>query len=268
MHPQLRWFGVFLMGAIVFSPTDGSASTAQIAPLRDNTLYQQPSGTLSNGAGFFFFSGMSGAGTIRRGLLAFDVAGNIPGGSTITAVSLTLHLSQTQAGPQPVGLHRVTADWGEGSSHASGAEGGGAPATAGDATWIHRFYDTVLWSTAGGDFLAAPSATQNVADTTFYTWAGPGLVADVQQWLDDPASNHGWTVVGNELALSTAKRFDSRENPVPTVRPVLVVDYMPRVPGASALALLALGLGLGGGGVVLLRRRDVTARDRLKPWRG
>jgi hypothetical protein len=36
-------------------------------------------------------------------------------------------------------------------------------------------------------------------------------VADVQQWLDQPASNFGWIIIGNESQSGTSKRFNSRE---------------------------------------------------------
>jgi hypothetical protein len=37
------------------------------------------------------------------------------------------------------------------------------------------------------------------------------MVADVQQWLDQPASNFGWIIIGNESQSGTSKRFNSRE---------------------------------------------------------
>ena len=41
-------------------------------------------------------------------------------------------------------------------------EGDGAPATPNDATWRHRFFDSVFWTTQGGDFSATVSASQSV----------------------------------------------------------------------------------------------------------
>ena len=48
-------------------------------------------------------------------------------------------------------LHKLLADWGEGTSQATGEEGQGAPATPNDATWRHRFFDTIFWTNEGGD---------------------------------------------------------------------------------------------------------------------
>ena len=69
-------------------------------PSKDNTLYEYDAaeGDHSNGAGFHFFAGENGMGELRRGVLAFDLAGTIPAGSTITAVSLSMNMSMTPTG--------------------------------------------------------------------------------------------------------------------------------------------------------------------------
>jgi hypothetical protein len=199
-------------------------------PSKDNTLYQYvpAEGDLSNGAGFHFFAGENGMGELRRGVLAFDIAGSIPPGSTITGVSLSLNMSMTSSDtPRTVELHKLLSDWGEGTSHAGGGEGGGAPATPGDATWRHRFYDMIFWTMQGGDFSATVSASQSVGPIGQYTWSSAQMVADVQSWLDNPATNFGWLVLGDESAGATAKRFDTRESASP---PVLTIEYTRSAP--------------------------------------
>ena len=91
------------------------AATISIMPSKDNTLYEYDpaEGDHSNGAGFHFFAGENGMGELRRGVLAFDIAGSVPPGSTITAVSLTMNMSMTPAGALTVELHKLLADWGE-----------------------------------------------------------------------------------------------------------------------------------------------------------
>ena len=206
-------------------------SSVSLEAGKDNTLYEDVAGSLSNGAGDHFFVGMNGSGFIRRGVIAFDIAGNIPGGSTIHSVWLKLHMSRTITGSQPIELHRLLADWGEGSSVATGGGGGGGGggvATSGDATWVHRFFDTDLWQTTGGDFSATVSASTSVENTGDYTW-GPTaqMAADVEGWLDDPSSNFGWLLKGNESEIGTAKRFDSREISMGDRRPMLMVEFTP-----------------------------------------
>ena len=170
-----------------------SAAIIVINPSKDNTLYEYDpaEGDHSNGAGFHFFAGENGMGELRRGVSAFDIAATIPAGSTITAVSLTMNMSMTPAGALIVELHKVLADWGEGTSHAPMGKGDGASATPNDATWRHRFFDSVFWTTQGGDFSATVSASQSVGGVGQYTWSSAQMVADAQSWLDNPASNFG-----------------------------------------------------------------------------
>jgi hypothetical protein len=207
----------------------GSASAAIIVinPSKDNTLYEYDpaEGDTSNAIGLYFFAGETAMGELRRGVIAFDIAGHIPEGSTITAVSLSMNMSRTATETvRIVELHKLLADWGEGTSDAPGEEGDGAPATSNDATWRHRFFDTILWTNEGGDFSATVTASQSVGAIGQYTWTSVQMIADVQSWLDDPGSNFGWLVLGDESTIATAKRFDTRESASP---PVLTIQYTP-----------------------------------------
>jgi len=206
------------------------ANTITIIPSKDNTLYQYvpADGDRSNGAGFHFFAGETGMGELHRGVFALDIAGSIPAGSTITAVSLSMNMSRTPSQTaRTIELHKLLADWGEGTSHGPGEEGDGAPAMPNDATWRHRFFDTIFWMTQGGDFSATVSASQSVGPLGQYTWSSAQMVADVQLWLDNPASNFGWLVLGDESAAATSKRFDTRESASP---PVLTIEFIRALP--------------------------------------
>jgi hypothetical protein len=206
-----------------------SAATIDINPIKDNTLYEYvpADGDRSNALGNYFFAGETGMGLLRRGVLAFDIAGNVPAGSTITSVSLSTQMSMTASNtPRTIELHVLLADWGEGTSHAPLEEGQGAPATPNDATWRHRFFDTIFWTTQGGDFSGTVSASQSVGAIGQYIWTSPQMVADVQSWLDNPANDFGWLVLGDESGIATAKRFDTRESTSP---PVLSIEYTPPI---------------------------------------
>jgi hypothetical protein len=216
-----------LLGGV---PSLATAQLANINPIKDNTLYQYvpADGDRSNALGNHFFAGETGMGEFRRGVLAFDIAGNIPAGSTILGVTLSLNMSRTGLDDaRNIELHKMLADWGEGTSVAPGEEGTGAPATTNDATWRHRFFDTIFWTTEGGDFSATVSASQSVGPVGVYTWSSSQMRADVQSWLDDPASNFGWLVLGDEVDILSAKRFDTRESASP---PVLSIIYRPAGP--------------------------------------
>jgi hypothetical protein len=229
-----RSLGLRFFVVLLFIGSQGVRLDAQtqvtIRASKDNTLYQDVNGVLSNGAGQHFFVGKTSSNLIRRALVAFNVAGRIPAGSQILSATLTLNMSQTSSGPDTVKLYRTLQDWGEGTSVAAGNEGGGAPATMGDATWIHKFFNTLLWSNAGGDFLATPRATQTVSTIGSYTWGSTSeMASDVQRWLDNPSTNFGWIFLGEETASHLTKRFDTKEVPDSTARPKLIVTYMPQV---------------------------------------
>jgi hypothetical protein len=202
-------------------------NAASLNPSKDNTLYEfdPAEGDVSNALGNHFFTGVTAMAEIRRGVLAFDIAGSIQPGSTITGVSLSMNVSRVfNDTARTTELHKLLADWGEGTSQAPGEEGDGAPATTNDATWRHRFFDTIFWTTQGGDFSNTVSASQSVGAIGEYTWSSAQMVADVQSWLDNPANNFGWLVLGDESGSGTAKRFDTRESASP---PVLTIEYTP-----------------------------------------
>jgi hypothetical protein len=209
------------------------AGVTSITPLRDNTLFQDAQGDTSNGSGPAFFAGNNGQNLVHRALLAFDIAGQIPAGSVVDSVVLTLQVSSSpETVPRTIALHRVLADWGEGSSYSAG--GSGAPATPGDATWLHAFYPDQAWLTPGGDFDPAASAMQAVGDVGTYEWTGPGLAADVQRWLDHPVTNFGWLLQGDETRGRTVRRFDSREAALSGEPPLLTIYYSAAVVAARA----------------------------------
>ncbi|MGQ0798241.1 MAG: DNRLRE domain-containing protein, partial [Methanobacteriota archaeon] len=200
--------------------------SVHLTPTKDNTLCQTTDGSLSNGMGQYFFAGRTLAGSRRRAVIAFNVGASIPAGATIVGASLTLSMSRTAAGPEPVSLHALLADWGEGASDATANEGGCVTSATGDATWIHRFYNTQLWGAAGGDFALTASATVTVDQVGSYTWGStPGLAADAQRWLDQPQTNFGWIVIGNEASSQTTKRFDSKDHVMAGARPMLTIEF-------------------------------------------
>ncbi len=225
------------------------ADTITINPVKDNTLYepiaQDGFADVSDGAGPTMFTGKvkdadadPGPGTrvaVRRAVLAFDIAGNVPAGATIDGVQLVLYCDKVGLTTSfNVSLHRLLSSWGEGTSNTGNSQQGrGEPPTAGDATWRHTFYPSLFWSLAGGDYALASSATRSVGNTGFYTWGSTsGMVADVQSWLDTPSQNHGWIVIGTETQIQTTKRFSTRESTGSTGgvswKPRLVVSYTPQ----------------------------------------
>ena len=129
--------------------------------------------------------------------MVFDIS-SVPSGATVGSVSLSLNMSRSRSGGQTISVHKLTADWGEGSSASFG--GSGASPASNDATWVHRFFSSTSWSSAP-------------------------MVTDVQAWVDASATNFGWLLKGNESSQQTVKKFDSGGNSVPSNRPALSITY-------------------------------------------
>lgn len=209
--------------------TARSQTTVAISALKDNTLYENATGAVSNGAGEHFFAGHTGETSfgLRRGIIAFDIAAAVPAGATITSVTLTLNMSKSKTSDaRNVELHRVSSNWGEGASNATTEEGSGTNALTGDVTWLHTFFNSSTWTKAGGVFSLTVSASQSVGAPGSYSWGSTTqMVSDVQSWLSTPTENFGWVVIGVETASATSKRFDTRENATASVRPKLSVTF-------------------------------------------
>ncbi len=199
------------MSALALLVISGQATADTFLASKDTTIYD--TGNV-NGTGMGLFSGANGVSQNQRGLIAFDLS-SIPAGSTITSVSLTLHVNAvgSSSGAIPITLNAITQDWNEASTGA-GVEtnGGGSGVTAnpGDATWTSS--GIAPW-TAGGAFNPTVSSSTVVSGANaFYTFNDAGLIADVQGWIDTPGTNFGWIIRGIENTSGSSKRFSSREN--------------------------------------------------------
>lgn len=210
--------------------------TTTLQSAKDNTIFAEDvplARSYSNGIGYLY-SGRTGQNFgpyVRRALVAFDLAAEVPTLSVVQSAQLKLLI--TRAGPSAnriFNVHRLSETWGEGTSKNTlepNGGGYGAVATTNDATWLRRFFNTATpaWLTAGGSFAATASAT-STQNGSFVTWSSsthPQLKTDVQGWVTDPASNAGWIIRGDETTNETACQFSSRqEGGVP---PALEITY-------------------------------------------
>ena len=90
------------------------------------------------------------------------------------------------------------------------------------------------------------------ANNQYIFGSSPGLVANVQQWVNNPGSNFGLLIRGDESVTGTAMRYDSRASAA--LGPLLSVDFT-AVPEPSSMILLAMAAG---GSYVARRRRNVN----------
>lgn len=265
MKTQIKYLLIlaFLLSSLLLVSEDSFSITDTLRASKDNTLYENEFGLLSNGKGQYMFAGTTAGVQIRRGIISFGVNDFIPPGAVITDVKLVMHMSKTISLSKRVKLFKANKNWGEGNSDAFGEEGGGAASDSADATWIHNFYNTDNWSTPGGDYSAVESGQANVYAMGFYTWTDTQMVADVQNWVNNVSPDFGWIMIGDESELATAKRFDSREHPDVTVRPRLIVTYTFNY---LALKMKALTEGLTYTGSIVPDTFKVYLRNSFSPY--
>ncbi|MFN0183366.1 MAG: DNRLRE domain-containing protein [Aquabacterium sp.] len=231
----------------------------RLSPLADATVFTaQGGGTdydqVADGRGGSLWTSVTAGGVVRRALVKFDLS-PLPPGAVVQSVQLSIHQIRSRE-DHPVALHRLLGPWTEGPAD-GGDAGVGALASAGDVTWTHRSWPDQTWAVRGTDYVPTASGSVLVAGApATYTWPSTAqMVADVQLWLNQPATHHGWLLIGKETGEQNAKRFASRENGSVTSRPVLVV--MATVPADLDVPLPAWALLLLGGALLapLLRRR-------------
>jgi hypothetical protein len=197
------------------------ADSVTLHPVADTGLSaQSPAANFGTGADMVIGTQGPRAGTTKnRGLIKFDLSGQIPPSSEIKSVALTLTVARaptsepnSERADSMFELHRVLRLWNESQ-----------------ATWNIRAGTTQFWSSPGA---AAPSDfSSTISATTFIS--GPGsyafgsttnLIADVQAWVDSPGTNFGWIVLTqSEEVAKTARRITSREGGENA--PALVIEY-------------------------------------------
>ncbi|MEP6793367.1 MAG: DNRLRE domain-containing protein, partial [Saprospiraceae bacterium] len=225
----------FFHGPGTLCDTTSCEVSMELIAIKDNILYESATGSLSNALGVHLYTGNNNSGK-RRAVVAFSLP-SIPNSAEIQNVQLKLYCNSSTGTTIPVTAQKLLQDWGEGTSQANGNEGSGANATAGDATWLHEFYNTSFWNTTGGDFSTTVSATTNIsAPGIFYIWSSPQLKSDVENWINTPATNFGWIMRGDEVTTSNTKRFSSRQTNTASNFPRLVIDYILPPTGACCFA--------------------------------
>jgi spore coat protein A len=202
--------------ALAFTGMQAYGAIANINPIQDNTVAEELPDN-SSGACDSIFSGNIDVADVtvpgaRRALMQFDIAGTIPPGSIINSVTLNMTVTRgSNHVDSTFSLNPNNAAWVEGVE-GCGVRGGGQgePSTGG-----------VTWNTMPGNGAAVASTLIN---DTAPSWSSAAMVSDVQGWLDNPASNNGYVLIGDENNPTTTRRFDSREG---SSAPLLVVDYTP-----------------------------------------
>jgi hypothetical protein len=184
------------------------ADTIALTPTADTTI-SDGSIASADGNAATYITGRVANGATARALLRFSF-GDIPAGSVVNSVSLTVNVERNHVGSSPVhGLYRLLVNW---------SESGATWTSSGFAPW-----------TAGGSAAGAPDANAILGNPGTYTFGSTtALVAAVQGWLTNSSSNFGWVLrYTNETVIGDALRIASGNS---GGAPSLVVDYTPPPP--------------------------------------
>ncbi len=244
----------------IFGLVQANAATTIISVDRETAIFAESPGN-NLGAGNLIAGTNAFGGDIARSLLAFNIASAIPSGSHIDSVIFQLGVirQSNRNAASAYELHRFLTAWTEGNGGLS--VNTGSPALAGETTWNSQSHGSILWSApgtqAGVEYASLASATGaviNSGSTIYSINSAPDLVADVQSWLDNPATNFGWLFKGSsEGTTGTARRFSSTEVPDGSgagLIPQITVSFT-AVPEPSRCLLSSFGMVL----LVLRRRR-------------
>jgi hypothetical protein len=233
------------------------AATVTLPAVADTSLFEsKPDADLGATT---LLSGTNQLYSRGRALFRFDTEA-IPAGAVISDVKVLLHVTRRPDPDQHGGptdsdfsLYRLLVSWGEGT----GSDATGSVATPGVATWNDRHFGSTAWASPGGqigtDFANQPSATTAISDVGEYTWGSSSeLVDDVNSWIANPASNHGFILISqSENLLGSGRRFGAIEQPGASIPPARLVVTYSVVPEPAVAGLCGIGLA----GVLLTRRR-------------
>ena len=87
---------ISILVVLLLIPSAVNALVVNVPAAQDNTLYENATGAVSNRAGDFVFTGRTREGVKSRAVMRFDIAANIPAGSTINSVTLYLYMSRSK----------------------------------------------------------------------------------------------------------------------------------------------------------------------------
>ncbi len=154
-----------------------------------------------------------GGNRVRRSLVRFDLS-TLPAGSCVQAAALRLTLTGVQNVSRTYAVHPLTVAWTQGTG-----------ATNSGVTWRRRD-GVAAWTTAGGDFATAPSATTATGTTNgaVVTW---DVTAAVRDMAAGRVVNNGWLIKDANEASGGEFVFASREHGTASKRPQLVVTMGP-----------------------------------------
>lgn len=195
-----------------------------------------------------------------KGLIKFDLE-NFRGANLISA-TLTLYCTgEDSTTNRDISIHRSLVQWYEGNLNNT-VPGAGVNAS----TWNHRNANgSVAWAggaggAAGSDYVSTASDTTTItAPGQYYEF---DVTADVENFLDGTATNHGWWLLVVGTVASNRKYFASSEHATVAFRPQLSLVYRWQV-GTSAGSSTVSGALLAPGNLSGASQGAATVSGRM-----
>lgn len=167
---------------------------------------------------------------------------NIPGGSTITSVSLLIYLTISNGGNDVHSIKRVLVDWEEGTQ-----DGANRQNDTPDSCCWNEYGSGNSWTTAGclsdgNDRSATVSATMTEGEFPptgqYYEFADAQMVADFQNWLDLIWSNYGYVIERTDGENDYHYKVYASSEGTDGQRPYLEIDYTEGGGGGISMAVI------------------------------
>lgn len=190
LEKSFRLLRLFALVPFLFGPADLHAHDAPAVLAGEATVYENEADNNGGGDSEVCIGNIATTAT-RRAFVRYTLP-EIPAGSTVYRVVWGIFQDRVRSqgdGPLAATLRvrRVTAAWveGEGSGGGMGPCGGGENVAGVD--WATQ--PTVAAADSTTAALSADNAVSVVIDTNT---GHDGLIADVQAWVDNGATNLGW----------------------------------------------------------------------------
>ncbi|NTV23901.1 MAG: DNRLRE domain-containing protein, partial [Nanoarchaeota archaeon] len=205
---------------LILNSTDpGFAETIQgQANITDSHIYQASANTNYGGTTNIIVGEQTAASRAYRGLIWFNTT-YLPSGIQVKSANLSLYFYQIVTGDVTTArthnVHRVQ-------------QSPIRPWTETGVTW-NRFNGTAtgtLWSSAGGDYNAVPTASQTFNSSNLSSWIVYNVTSDVNLFASNQSSNFGWLIKdSNEATLRTRRYYYSKNFATAANRPRLTIYY-------------------------------------------
>jgi hypothetical protein len=209
--------------------TVNSATPTQITTIRgqagsQDTFIANQSYALRNFGGSSFLAvGSTSNNDTARGLIRWDLS-SIPAGSVIVDATMSLYSYNDPSDRQiTIGAHRMLRPWIEGTLNNQNRQLNSPSSSA----WTESG-SGLSWGSPGASSPTDRDPSALTASTSggvgWYSW---DLTSAVQKWLDGDWTNHGILLKSLNEGINNLKYFYPSEYATESLRPELVVEYVP-----------------------------------------